>query len=73
MLIIIVLSKMDLPILLQDEDSEQIRKEHQAELARQKQAEGLARFGDGVDHQTSQRKAIFRKFESYKRDTSLPK
>ncbi|CAB4485087.1 unnamed protein product [Rhizophagus irregularis] len=56
-----------------DEDSEQKRKEHQAELAKQKQAEGLARFGYGVDHQTSQREATFRKFESYKRDTALPK
>lgn len=60
-------------MMLQDEDSEQRRKDHQAELARQKQAEGLARFGDGVDHQTSQREAVFRKFESYKRDTALPK
>ncbi|CAG8585817.1 6383_t:CDS:10 [Funneliformis mosseae] len=56
-----------------DEDSEQKRKDHQAELAKQKQAEGLARFGDGIDHQTSQREAVFRKFESYKRDTALPK
>ncbi|CAG8751071.1 4903_t:CDS:2, partial [Acaulospora morrowiae] len=57
-----------------DEESiEQRRKRHQEELAAQKQAEGLARFGDGVDHQTNQREEVFRKFESYKRDTALPK
>ncbi|RHZ49171.1 hypothetical protein Glove_529g41 [Diversispora epigaea] len=57
-----------------DEESiEQRRKRHQEELAAQKQADGLARFGNGVDHTTKQPQEAFRKFESYKRDTALPK
>ena len=56
-----------------EETPEQRRKRHQKELAIQKQAEGIARFADGVDQQSSQRQAVFRKFESYKRDTALPK
>ncbi|RUS30293.1 hypothetical protein BC938DRAFT_479592 [Jimgerdemannia flammicorona] len=58
----------------QDEDStEHKRKMHQKELAAQKQAEGLARFGDGADKEKDEKKAVFRKFESYKSDAKLPK
>lgn len=59
---------------MQDEDAPEIkRKMHQKELAAQKQAEGLARFGEGADKEKDERKAVFRKFESYKTDAKLPK
>ncbi|KAG9301417.1 hypothetical protein G9A89_018089 [Geosiphon pyriformis] len=57
----------------QHETPDQRRRQHQRELAAQKQAEGLARFAESDDPQTSQQQAVFQKFESYKRDSSMPK
>lgn len=55
-----------------DESAAKRIKEHQRELARQKQEEGLARFA-GEDGEGSKDKGkVFKKFESYKRDHMLP-
>ncbi|CAG8786131.1 8461_t:CDS:10, partial [Gigaspora margarita] len=56
-----------------DESQDQRRKKHQEQLAARKQADGLARFSEKSNEKTSQHKAVFRAFESYKRDTALPK
>ncbi|CAG8822732.1 30242_t:CDS:2, partial [Racocetra persica] len=56
-----------------DESQDQRRKKHQEELAARKQADGLARFSEKSNEKASQHKAVFRAFESYKRDTALPK
>ncbi|CAG8546885.1 17200_t:CDS:10, partial [Cetraspora pellucida] len=56
-----------------DESQDQRRKKHQEELAARKQADGLARFSEKSNEKTSQHKAVFRAFESYKRDTAIPK
>ncbi|KAK9717864.1 FACT complex subunit spt16, variant 2 [Basidiobolus ranarum] len=56
-----------------DESSEQKRKNHQKELAEQIQVEGLARFSGGKEENQDDKKVTFKKFESYKRETLLPK
>ncbi|CAG8606166.1 18012_t:CDS:10, partial [Racocetra fulgida] len=55
------------------DEKNQRRKKHQEELAARKQADGLARFSEKSNEKASQHKAVFRSFESYKRDTALPK
>ncbi|KAG0046982.1 FACT complex subunit spt16 [Gryganskiella cystojenkinii] len=57
----------------EDASKELSRKEHQKLLAEQKHAEGLERYGDGGSLKKDDQRAAFRKFESYKRDTALPK
>jgi len=57
----------------EDASKELSRKEHQKLLAEQKHAEGLERYGDGGSLKKDDQKSAFRKFESYKRDTALPK
>ncbi|KAG0040989.1 FACT complex subunit spt16 [Podila clonocystis] len=57
----------------EEASKEQSRKEHQKILADQKHAEGLKRYGDGGSLKKDDQKSVFRKFESYKRDTALPK
>ncbi|KAI9144721.1 FACT complex component Spt16 [Paraphysoderma sedebokerense] len=49
------------------------RKEHQKALARQKQEEGLARFAGEDGDQKAADKPVFRRFESYKKETQLPR
>ncbi|KAK9761234.1 FACT complex subunit spt16, partial [Basidiobolus ranarum] len=56
-----------------DESAEQKRKDHQKELAVQIQAEGLARFAEGREENQDAKKVAFKKYESYKRETLLPK
>jgi nucleosome binding factor SPN SPT16 subunit len=58
----------------QDEASkDQARKEHQKLLAEQKHADGLARYGGSGSLKKDDQKSVFRKFESYKRESALPK
>ncbi|KAF8929066.1 putative SPT16-general chromatin factor [Dissophora ornata] len=58
----------------QDEASkDQARKEHQKMLAEQKHSEGLERYGDAGSLKKDNQKSVFRKFESYKRESALPK
>ncbi|KAF9426598.1 FACT complex subunit spt16 [Podila epigama] len=57
----------------EEASKDQTRKEHQKMLAEQKHAEGLKRYGDGGSLKKDDQKSVFRKFESYKRDTALPK
>ncbi|KAG0299854.1 FACT complex subunit spt16, partial [Dissophora globulifera] len=58
----------------QDEASkDQARKEHQKMLADQKQSEGLERYGEVGSLKKDNQKSVFRKFESYKRESALPK
>jgi nucleosome binding factor SPN SPT16 subunit len=53
--------------------SEQRRMNHQKQLALAKQQEGEARFSGGADRSKEEQQMVFRKFESYKKDTFLPK
>lgn len=55
-----------------DDNAEQRRREHQKELAAQKQEEGLARFSEGGDAGGGKEKKQLRRFESYKRENQLP-
>ncbi|KAF9962002.1 FACT complex subunit spt16 [Mortierella alpina] len=58
----------------QDEASkDSARKEHQKLLAEQKHAEGIERYGDAGSLKKDNQKSVFRKFESYKRESALPK
>ncbi|KAF9581674.1 FACT complex subunit spt16 [Lunasporangiospora selenospora] len=57
----------------EEASKDQSRKEHQKLLAAQKLADGLKRYGDGGSLKKDNQKSVFRKFESYKRDTALPK
>ncbi|WFD29153.1 Xaa-Pro aminopeptidase [Malassezia sp. CBS 17886] len=55
-----------------DESVAKQLKEHQSELIKQKQKEGLARFsgGDGAARDSSDQ--VFKKYESYRREAQLP-
>lgn len=55
-----------------DDSAEQRRREHQKELAAQKQAEGLARFSEGGAVGGDKGKRTIKRFESYKRENQLP-
>ncbi|KAG0343552.1 FACT complex subunit spt16 [Podila humilis] len=57
----------------EEASKEQARKEHQKMLADQKHAEGMKKYGDAGSLKKDDQKSVFRKFESYKRDTALPK
>ena len=55
-----------------DEGAEQKRREHQKELAQQKQEEGLARYAEGDAVGDGKGKKAIKRFESYKRENQLP-
>ncbi|KAI8915126.1 FACT complex subunit-domain-containing protein [Entophlyctis helioformis] len=52
--------------------SEQKRRLHQKQLAKQRHDEGISRFSDGKDGKQQVKKAIFSKFDSYKKESQLP-
>jgi len=53
--------------------ADQRRRLHQQQLAAQKQSEGLQRFSEGNGAQQTQAKTIFKRYESYRKETQLPK
>lgn len=55
-----------------DEGAEQKRREHQRELAQQKQEQGLARYAQGGAVGDGKGKKLIKRFESYKRENQLP-
>ncbi|KAH8820790.1 FACT complex subunit-domain-containing protein [Xylogone sp. PMI_703] len=55
-----------------DEGAEARRREHQKELAKKKQEEGLARFAEATGNQNGVAVKKFKRFESYKRDNQFP-
>lgn len=55
-----------------DEGAEARRREHQKELAKKKQEEGLARFAEATGNQNGESVKKFKRFESYKRDNQFP-
>ncbi|KAF9916544.1 FACT complex subunit spt16, partial [Lobosporangium transversale] len=57
----------------EEASKDQARKEHQKMLADQKQAEGLEKYGEAGSLVKDNQKSVFRKFESYKRESALPK
>ncbi|KAI8987435.1 FACT complex subunit-domain-containing protein [Mycotypha africana] len=57
----------------EEESREQKRREHQKQLFAQKLAEGLARFSESSGQGDGEEKPVFRKFESYRSETKLPR
>ncbi|TVY40043.1 FACT complex subunit [Lachnellula subtilissima] len=55
-----------------DEGAEGRRREHQKELAKKKQSEGLVRFAEETGNQNGTVAKKFKRFESYKRDNQFP-
>lgn len=55
-----------------DEGAEARRREHQKELAKKKQEEGLARYAEATDKTNGAVAKKFKRFESYKRDNQFP-
>jgi len=55
-----------------DEGAEARRREHQKELAKKKQEEGLKRFAEVTGDQNGAAVKKFKRFESYKRDNQFP-
>ena len=55
-----------------DEGAEAKRREHQKELARKKQEEGLKRFAEATGDSNGATVKKFKRFESYKRDNQFP-
>lgn len=55
-----------------DEGAEQRRREHQKELAQKKQEEGLKRYAEAGSNQNGAQAKVFKRFESYRRDTQFP-
>ncbi|CAG8976476.1 hypothetical protein HYALB_00010612 [Hymenoscyphus albidus] len=56
-----------------DEGAEARRREHQKELAKKKQEEGLLRFAESSGNLNGSAVKKFKRFESYKRDNQFPK
>ncbi|CAL3967763.1 hypothetical protein PZA11_003980 [Diplocarpon coronariae] len=56
----------------QDEGAEARRREHQKELSRKKQEEGLERFAEATGDSNATSVKKFKRFESYKRDNQFP-
>jgi nucleosome binding factor SPN SPT16 subunit len=54
-------------------DVENRRKNHQEDLFDKRQSEGIARWSGGKDAGVAKQIAVFRKFESYRRDVPLPR
>ncbi|KAJ1672702.1 FACT complex subunit spt16, partial [Spiromyces aspiralis] len=57
----------------EDESNEQKRRQHQKELAERVQAEGLRRFAHGKGANGESEERVVKKYESYKRETALPR
>ena len=57
----------------EDRSNNAKRKAHQRELAAQKQREGLSRFTNTEGTTEGTPKPVFKKFESYKKESQLPK
>lgn len=55
-----------------DEGAEARRREHQKELQKKKQEEGLKRFAEATGDQNGTAVKKFKRFESYKRDNQFP-
>ncbi|KAH7350552.1 FACT complex subunit-domain-containing protein [Rhexocercosporidium sp. MPI-PUGE-AT-0058] len=55
-----------------DEGAEARRREHQKELSRKKQEEGLQRFAEATGDSNATAVKKFKRFESYKRDNQFP-
>lgn len=55
-----------------DEGAEAKRREHQKDLAKKKQEEGMARFAEATGDQNGAAVKKFKRFESYKRDNQFP-
>jgi nucleosome binding factor SPN SPT16 subunit len=55
-----------------DEGAEARRRDHQRELAKKKQEEGLVRFAEETGNQNGAVVKKFKRFESYKRDNQFP-
>ncbi|KAK9466335.1 FACT complex subunit-domain-containing protein [Lipomyces arxii] len=55
-----------------NEGAELRRREHQKELHKKRQEEGLARFAGEVKTDDGQKHAVFRRFEAYKRESQFP-
>ncbi|KAG0652062.1 Facilitates chromatin transcription complex subunit spt16 [Hyphodiscus hymeniophilus] len=55
-----------------DEGAEARRREHQRELAKKKQEEGLSRFAEVTGNENGAAVKKFKRFESYKRDNQFP-
>ena len=55
-----------------DDGAEARRREHQKELQRKKQEEGLKRFAEAIGDQNGTAVKKFKRFESYKRDNQFP-
>lgn len=53
--------------------ADQRRRLHQQQLAAQKQSEGLSRFSGGNGATQTQAKTIFKRVESYRKESQLPK
>lgn len=49
------------------------RRANQAKLAEQRQEDGLKRFSGQVDGGDKEEKAVFRKFDAYRKDGNMPK
>jgi nucleosome binding factor SPN SPT16 subunit len=58
----------------QDKQSNEMkRRAHQKQLAEARQNEGLKKFSGKTDGVDKEEKAVFRKFEAYRKDANLPK
>lgn len=57
----------------EDESKEQKRKEHQKQLFAQKLADGLAKYSESSGNDNGEEKPVFRRFESYRSETRLPR
>ncbi|KAI9777003.1 MAG: FACT complex subunit spt16 [Geoglossum umbratile] len=55
-----------------DEGAEARRREHQKELAKKKQEDGLDRYAEAGGPQNGASQKTFKRFESYKRDNQFP-
>ncbi|KAI9857744.1 MAG: FACT complex subunit spt16 [Vezdaea acicularis] len=55
-----------------DDGAEQRRREHQKELAKKKQEEGLERFAEASGDMNGTQQKTFKRFESYRRDNQFP-
>lgn len=55
-----------------DENEEQRQKQIQKELHEKRQKEGLLRFSDTKSADPNERKVVFKKYESYIRETQIP-
>ncbi|KAK6094527.1 FACT complex subunit spt16 [Batrachochytrium dendrobatidis] len=53
--------------------AEQRRRLHQKQLAQSRQEEGLSRYSENKDDKLKVQQAVFRKFESYRKDSQLPR